>query len=232
MIDTYRLNPQEYLSSTSCRRNLTGDVCAVMRYNEACWRLLPAVRFHLNLLMFGTLQCVVDGLLFKAGFISRHIPAVFHGCGTKKRIKSEALFVFRVHAFLEQWGLINYQVDAESRPLPMGPPPTPHFNVLADTPTGLAPLQHKPLQVNPPTTARVCGRKTLLGSEMPPHPLCCSLIRRCRPRSTCCTSQKRAERSPLTARTLVCAPTSTPRSTLRSHTGTVSWPHFCYLFVS
>ncbi|KAG7499859.1 SWI/SNF complex subunit SMARCC1-like [Solea senegalensis] len=83
MIDTYRLNPQEYLSSTSCRRNLTGDVCAVIR----------------------------------------------------------------VHAFLEQWGLINYQVDAESRPLPMGPPPTPHFNVLADTPSGLAPLQHKPLQV-------------------------------------------------------------------------------------
>ncbi|XP_031709537.1 SWI/SNF complex subunit SMARCC1b isoform X3 [Anarrhichthys ocellatus] len=84
MIDTYRLNPQEYLSSTSCRRNLTGDVCAVMR----------------------------------------------------------------VHSFLEQWGLINYQVDAESRPLPMGPPPTPHFNVLADTPSGLAPLQHKPLQVS------------------------------------------------------------------------------------
>ena len=56
-------------------------------------------------------------------------------------------YVCRVHAFLEQWGLINYQVDAESRPLPMGPPPTPHFNVLADTPSGLAPLQHKPLQV-------------------------------------------------------------------------------------
>ncbi|KAF7658933.1 hypothetical protein LDENG_00005880 [Lucifuga dentata] len=84
MIDTYRLNPQEYLSSTSCRRNLTGDVCAVMR----------------------------------------------------------------VHALLEQWGLVNYQVDAESRPLPMGPPPTPHFNVLADTSSGLAPLQHKPLQVS------------------------------------------------------------------------------------
>ncbi|KAM4540071.1 SWI/SNF complex subunit SMARCC1b [Odontesthes bonariensis] len=84
MIDTYRLNPQEYLSSTSCRRNLTGDVCALIR----------------------------------------------------------------VHSFLEQWGMINYQVDAESRPLPMGPPPTPHFNVLADTPSGLAPLQHKPLQVS------------------------------------------------------------------------------------
>ncbi|KAM6967606.1 SWI/SNF complex subunit SMARCC1-like [Aplochiton taeniatus] len=80
MIDTYRLNPQEYLTSTSCRRNLTGDVCAVMR----------------------------------------------------------------VHAFLEQWGLVNYQVDADSRPLPMGPPPTPHFNVLADTPSGLMPVSHRP----------------------------------------------------------------------------------------
>uniref|UniRef100_A0A8C1N9C9 SWI/SNF complex subunit SMARCC1-like n=1 Tax=Cyprinus carpio TaxID=7962 RepID=A0A8C1N9C9_CYPCA len=84
MIDTYRLNPQEYLTSTSCRRNLTGDVCSLIR----------------------------------------------------------------VHSFLEQWGLINYQVDAESRPLPMGPPPTPHFNVLTDAPSGLVPLQHRPLQVS------------------------------------------------------------------------------------
>ncbi|XP_043939672.1 SWI/SNF complex subunit SMARCC2 [Protopterus annectens] len=79
MIDTYRLNPQEYLTSTACRRNLAGDVCAIMR----------------------------------------------------------------VHAFLEQWGLINYQVDVESRPTPMGPPPTSHFHVLADTPSGLVPLQPK-----------------------------------------------------------------------------------------
>uniref|UniRef100_A0A8C2YWU6 SWI/SNF related, matrix associated, actin dependent regulator of chromatin subfamily c member 2 n=1 Tax=Cyclopterus lumpus TaxID=8103 RepID=A0A8C2YWU6_CYCLU len=85
MIDTYRLNPQEYLTSTSCRRNLTGDVCAIMR----------------------------------------------------------------VHAFLEQWGLVNYQVDSESRPLPMGPPPTPHFTVLADTPSGLMPLNHRPPPVGP-----------------------------------------------------------------------------------
>uniref|UniRef100_A0A8C7I4V1 SWI/SNF related BAF chromatin remodeling complex subunit C1 n=1 Tax=Oncorhynchus kisutch TaxID=8019 RepID=A0A8C7I4V1_ONCKI len=53
----------------------------------------------------------------------------------------------RVHAFLEQWGLVNYQVDAESRPLPMGPPPTPHFNVLADTPSGLTPMHHRPPQI-------------------------------------------------------------------------------------
>lgn len=56
--------------------------------------------------------------------------------------------VFRVHAFLEQWGLVNYQVDSESRPLPMGPPPTPHFTVLADTPSGLMPLNHRPPTVS------------------------------------------------------------------------------------
>uniref|UniRef100_A0A8C8SRQ9 SWI/SNF related, matrix associated, actin dependent regulator of chromatin subfamily c member 1 n=1 Tax=Pelusios castaneus TaxID=367368 RepID=A0A8C8SRQ9_9SAUR len=94
MIDTYRLNPQEYLTSTACRRNLTGDVCAVMR----------------------------------------------------------------VHAFLEQWGLVNYQVDPESRPMAMGPPPTPHFNVLADTPSGLMPLHLRAPQVNP-TGATPLGRQ-------------------------------------------------------------------------
>lgn len=51
MINTYRLNPSEYLTVTACRRNLAGDVCAIMR----------------------------------------------------------------VHAFLEQWGLINYQVCLPTR---------------------------------------------------------------------------------------------------------------------
>jgi hypothetical protein len=49
MINTYRLNPNEYLTVTSCRRNLCGDVGGIMR----------------------------------------------------------------VHAFLEQWGLINYQVGSD-----------------------------------------------------------------------------------------------------------------------
>uniref|UniRef100_A0A182TU65 SWI/SNF complex subunit SMARCC2 n=1 Tax=Anopheles melas TaxID=34690 RepID=A0A182TU65_9DIPT len=91
MIDTYRLNPTEYLTSTACRRNLAGDVCAIMR----------------------------------------------------------------VHAFLEQWGLINYQIDADSRPTPMGPPPTSHFHVLSDTPSGLQPI-------NPPKTAQPSAAKNLL----------------------------------------------------------------------
>ncbi|KJZ78121.1 hypothetical protein HIM_02758 [Hirsutella minnesotensis 3608] len=73
MINTYRLNPAEYLTVTACRRNLAGDVCAIMR----------------------------------------------------------------VHAFLEQWGLINYQVDADQRPSHVGPPFTGHFRILCDTPRGL-----------------------------------------------------------------------------------------------
>lgn len=91
MIDTYRLNPTEYLTSTACRRNLAGDVCAIMR----------------------------------------------------------------VHAFLEQWGLINYQVDGDSRPMPVGPPPTSHFHILSDTPSGLQP-------VNPPRTTQPSAAKTLI----------------------------------------------------------------------
>lgn len=82
---------------------------------------------------------------------------------------------FRVHAFLEQWGLINYQVDAESRPLPMGPPPTPHFNVLVDTPTGLAPLQHKPLQVELTHNIQGDQRLCFLVSERCPDQPCRSL---------------------------------------------------------
>ena len=76
MIDTYRLNPTEYLTVTACRRNLAGDVCTIMR----------------------------------------------------------------VHAFLEQWGLINYQVDQACTPVPMGPPSTSHFHVLVDSPSGIQPL--------------------------------------------------------------------------------------------
>lgn len=51
MVNTYRLNPIEYLTVTACRRNLAGDVCAIMR----------------------------------------------------------------VHSFLEQWGLINYQVSIRNQ---------------------------------------------------------------------------------------------------------------------
>lgn len=99
MIDTYRLNPMEYLTSTACRRSLAGDVCAIMR----------------------------------------------------------------THAFLEQWGLINYQTDTISKPSEMGPPPTSHFQVLADSPSGLQP-------VNPPKEVQPSPAKTLTDLDLPPSP--------------------------------------------------------------
>lgn len=80
MVNTYRLNPSEYLTVTACRRNLAGDVCAIMR----------------------------------------------------------------VHAFLEQWGLVNYQIDPDTRPSTIAPPFTGHFQITADTPRGLQPLQPAP----------------------------------------------------------------------------------------
>jgi len=49
-------------------------------------------------------------------------------------------------------GLDQYQVDPDSRPTPMGPPPTSHFHVLADTPSGLQPLA--PAKTTQPTSAK------------------------------------------------------------------------------
>ena len=34
-----------------------------------------------------------------------------------------------------------WQVDADSRPAQLGPPPTSHFHVLADTPSGIQPVE-------------------------------------------------------------------------------------------
>jgi len=51
-----------------------------------------------------------------------------------------------------------FQVDADSRPTAMGPPPTSHFHILSDTPSGLQP-------VNPPRTQQPSAAKTLLDLE-------------------------------------------------------------------
>lgn len=128
MIDTYRLNPQEYLTSTSCRRNLAGDVCAIMRWLDG------SVICNFN--NGGTVKFI----WYRDTETTKEVTVTV----TREHLSMKSLVLFRVHAFLEQWGLVNYQVDAESRPLPMGPPPTPHFTVLADTPSGLMPLNHRP----------------------------------------------------------------------------------------
>ena len=46
----------------------------------------------------------------------------------------------------------------DARPTAMGPPPTSHFHILADTPAGLAP-------VNPPKTPQPSAARTMLDLE-------------------------------------------------------------------
>ncbi|OCK86063.1 SWIRM-domain-containing protein [Lepidopterella palustris CBS 459.81] len=102
MVNTYRLNPAEYLTVTACRRNLAGDVCAIMR----------------------------------------------------------------VHAFLEQWGLINYQVDPDTRPSNIGPPFTGHFRITADTPRGLQ--AHQPAPGSVTTSGKPFAATERLANSAPP----------------------------------------------------------------
>ena len=49
-------------------------------------------------------------------------------------------------------------MDMDARPTAMGPPPTSHFHILADTPAGLAP-------VNPPKTPQPSAARTMLDLE-------------------------------------------------------------------
>jgi SWI/SNF related-matrix-associated actin-dependent regulator of chromatin subfamily C len=37
MIYAYQQNPSQYLTATACRRNLTGDAAAIVRYDQR-WR--------------------------------------------------------------------------------------------------------------------------------------------------------------------------------------------------
>ncbi|RCH94714.1 SWI SNF, matrix associated, actin dependent regulator of chromatin, sub c, member 2 [Rhizopus stolonifer] len=71
MVNTYRMNPVEYLTITACRRNLTGDVCSILR----------------------------------------------------------------VHSFLEQWGLINYQVDPEAKFSSLSASFDSQFKIVLDKPS-------------------------------------------------------------------------------------------------
>ncbi|CAJ0638495.1 16327_t:CDS:2 [Entrophospora sp. SA101] len=76
MINTYRLNPREYLSVTACRKNLPGDICGIIR----------------------------------------------------------------IHAFLEQWGLINYQPEFGSYNYSAVPPLIGKFKITADMPKCIQPF--------------------------------------------------------------------------------------------
>lgn len=76
IVNTFRLNPKEYLTITAIRRNLSGDVTNIIR----------------------------------------------------------------IHQFLEQWGLINYQIDPKTKSSVLGPQYTGHFQITMDAPQGLVPF--------------------------------------------------------------------------------------------
>ncbi|SCV01651.1 LAMI_0G12838g1_1 [Lachancea mirantina] len=58
----------------------------------------------------------------------------------RRNVAMDVASIVRIHAFLEQWGLINYQVDPRSKPSLVGPSFTGHFQVVLDTPQGLKPF--------------------------------------------------------------------------------------------
>ncbi|SCU87447.1 LADA_0E04060g1_1 [Lachancea dasiensis] len=81
MVNSYRLNPNEYFTMTAARRNLCGDAGAILR----------------------------------------------------------------LHKFLTKWGLINYQVNAKTKPKQVEPPFTGDFTTKHDAPRGLFPFEsYKP----------------------------------------------------------------------------------------
>ncbi|SCU96063.1 LAFA_0G04038g1_1 [Lachancea sp. 'fantastica'] len=81
MVNSYRLNPNEFFTMTAARRSLCGDAGAILR----------------------------------------------------------------IHKFLTKWGLINYQVDAKTKPKQVEPPFTGDFTTKHDAPRGLFPFEsYKP----------------------------------------------------------------------------------------
>jgi chromatin structure-remodeling complex subunit RSC8 len=58
----------------------------------------------------------------------------------RRNVAADVASIIRIHAFLEQWGLINYQIDPKTKPSLLGPQFTGHFQIILDTPDGLKPF--------------------------------------------------------------------------------------------
>ncbi|KAJ3192572.1 hypothetical protein HDU82_003129, partial [Entophlyctis luteolus] len=59
--------------------------------------------------------------------------------------------IVRIHAFLEQWGLINYQIEPDTRPSQVGPTFRGHFRVTAHTPQKVLPSSSRAQAVSKPS---------------------------------------------------------------------------------
>lgn len=59
----------------------------------------------------------------------------------RRNLLGDSGTIMRIHNFLEKWGIINYQVDVEARPVNVEPPFTGHWQVRYDMPRGMFPFQ-------------------------------------------------------------------------------------------
>lgn len=103
IVNTFRLNPKEYLTITAVRRNLSGDVTNIIR----------------------------------------------------------------IHQFLEQWGLINYQIDPKTKSSVLGPQYTGHFQITLDAPQGLVPFVPENAELTKATPSNVTKTDNLNNENIP-----------------------------------------------------------------
>lgn len=103
IVNTFRLNPKEYLTITAVRRNLSGDVTNIIR----------------------------------------------------------------IHQFLEQWGLINYQIDPKTKSSVLGPQYTGHFQITLDAPQGLVPFVPENAELTKATPSNVTKTDDLNNENIP-----------------------------------------------------------------
>ena len=103
IVNTFRLNPKEYLTITAVRRNLSGDVTNIIR----------------------------------------------------------------IHQFLEQWGLINYQIDPKTKSSVLGPQYTGHFQITMDAPQGLVPFVPENAELTKATPSNVTKTDDLNNENIP-----------------------------------------------------------------
>lgn len=100
----------------------------------------------------------------------------------RRNLVGDAATIMRVHHFLDEWGLINYQVDAEARPASVAPPFTGHWQVKYDVPRGTFPFQIyeglrdpqlnpvKPRRTHYPSQYGVPGASGASNGNVPPVP--------------------------------------------------------------
>eukprot|EP01028_Stygiella_incarcerata_P012404 TRINITY_DN759_c5_g1_i1.p1 TRINITY_DN759_c5_g1~~TRINITY_DN759_c5_g1_i1.p1 ORF type:complete len:535 (-),score=187.90 TRINITY_DN759_c5_g1_i1:95-1558(-) len=69
----------------------------------------------------------------------RNPTELLTGTFCRKHLRGDVCSILRVHAFLEKWGLINYQVDASRRPRIVVPRDTKHHPLFGNALDGLRP---------------------------------------------------------------------------------------------